>query len=332
MKGKRLSQKYAEGYNSHLLGLESQQKSTKPGSLKNSIGQQFLKPDELQKDQQKKIVELGDDDSISEEPQSSISDEIKESSINQVLGPKDSESSEKDIVIENLPSEVISETALSTGGKASKSEQMFEDSKPLKKVSFNSSEKEDRGELEQEKGQVTSAIDEGDQEKSPSLVPNDDIDAKKAKRLEKMKRRLEKKKAKQKEKVVEKEKVPEPLKDEDYGYSKSERSQYMSYIWEKYDKDNSDYLDAQELKCMIDNYSKKNVPMDLVHQFLEQVDEDGDSKIQRLELVHFVDHGVNLSNEDRQEYASRGELQAAMIDFFIGFEEEKEAFKQGTMK
>ena len=108
-------------------------------------------------------------------------------------------------------------------------------------------------------------------------------------------------------------------------------TQYMSYIWNKYDEDNSDYLDGTELKRMIDNYSNQDVSMELVDEFLEQIDEDGDQRIQRNELVHFVDYGLRMSEKDREEYASRGVLQAAMIDFFSGFEKEKEEFKRGNI-
>jgi hypothetical protein len=38
-----------------------------------------------------------------------------------------------------------------------------------------------------------------------------------------------------------------------------------------------------------------------------------------------------MSEKDREEYASRGVLQAAMIDFFSGFEKEKEEFKRGNI-
>ena len=127
------------------------------------------------------------------------------------------------------------------------------------------------------------------------------------------------------------EQVPEENVKQEIEYTKSERAQYMSYIWNKYDEDNSDYLDGTELKRMIDNYSNQDVSMELVDEFLEQIDEDGDQRIQRNELVHFVDYGLRMSEKDREEYASRGVLQAAMIDFFSGFEKEKEEFKRGNI-
>ena len=46
---------------------------------------------------------------------------------------------------------------------------------------------------------------------------------------------------------------PEENVKQEIEYTKSERAQYMSYIWNKYDEDNSDYLDGTELKRMIDN-------------------------------------------------------------------------------
>ena len=72
------------------------------------------------------------------------------------------------------------------------------------------------------------------------------------------------------------EQVPEENVKQEIEYTKSERAQYMSYIWNKYDEDNSDYLDGTELKRMIDNYSNQDVSMELVDEFLEQIDEDGD--------------------------------------------------------
>ena len=57
----------------------------------------------------------------------------------------------------------------------------------------------------------------------------------------------------------------------------------------------------------------------MVQDFLEEMDEDGDGLLQNNELFDFIDHGINnMSADEQQEYASRGELQAAVVDLFLG--------------
>ena len=281
MKGKRLSQKYAEGYNSHLLELDL---------LKNTT---------------------------------------------QSEAPTEDSNQDVEKQIEPKPVSFSDKVSINTDAYAAEDSNFAEHDGPLS--ASNSHFPEDDGEesptAEHSTDQIDPTLNSFDEEGGPPPVklgdPKTDDAAKKAKRLEKMKRRLEKKKAKAKKKEMEQ--VPEENVKQEIEYTKSERAQYMSYIWNKYDEDNSDYLDGTELKRMIDNYSNQDVSMELVDEFLEQIDEDGDQRIQRNELVHFVDYGLRMSEKDREEYASRGVLQAAMIDFFSGFEKEKEEFKRGNI-
>ena len=70
---------------------------------------------------------------------------------------------------------------------------------------------------------------------------------------------------------------------------------------------------------MIQDFSgAKELQKEEVHSFLVRIDKDGNGKIDKKELVHFIVDGIAMEEEEKIQYASRGKFQKHMIDFFDG--------------
>ena len=96
---------------------------------------------------------------------------------------------------------------------------------------------------------------------------------------------------------------------------RAEISDFLQFIWNKYDADMSGGIDTEETRNMIVDVTGKSVSIDSCEQFLKSIDTDGDMLIQKDELADFINRGINLSDALRQQYAARGELHAIIIDF-----------------
>ena len=78
---------------------------------------------------------------------------------------------------------------------------------------------------------------------------------------------------------------------------------------------------------MIQDFSgAKELQKEEVHSFLVRIDKDGNGKIDKKELVHFIVDGIAMEEEEKIEYASRGKFQKHMIDFFDGIKNAKDIF------
>ena len=113
---------------------------------------------------------------------------------------------------------------------------------------------------------------------------------------------------------------------------KEEIGAFLLHIWNKYDADNSGGIDAEETKEMIQDITKKEVSTESCEKFLASIDTDGDMLIQQQELADFVHRGLNLSDALRQQYASRGELHAIIVEFFYGIDRERVKFREQLEK
>ena len=94
-------------------------------------------------------------------------------------------------------------------------------------------------------------------------------------------------------------------------------------IWNDYDLDGSNTIDADEAKQMIvDITGNKKVSKRDVRDFKKRpLRQPGKSRTvfwRKEELIYFVQHGLALTDEQRAAYASRGAFQK--IDFFDGFD------------
>jgi hypothetical protein len=100
-------------------------------------------------------------------------------------------------------------------------------------------------------------------------------------------------------------------------------------IWNDYDTDHSNTIDANEAKQMIvditgnKKVSKRDVTNFIAHIEKEAFETTGEAPngvLEREELVYFVQYGLALTDEQRETYASRGAFQKILVDFFDGFD------------
>ena len=107
----------------------------------------------------------------------------------------------------------------------------------------------------------------------------------------------------------------------------SEMNTFFNEIWSKYDTNSRGYIEATETRLMIQDFSgAKELQKEEVHSFLVRIDKDGNGKIDKKELVHFIVDGIAMEEEEKIEYASRGKFQKHMIDFFDGIKNAKDIF------
>ena len=92
----------------------------------------------------------------------------------------------------------------------------------------------------------------------------------------------------------------------------------LDQIWQLYDTEGLGSLDARNVKQLLKDFTGHEVDESMCKDFLESVDEDGDSLIEKNEMKTFIESGMELSEENRQAYASRGGLHKTIIDFFDG--------------
>ena len=57
-----------------------------------------------------------------------------------------------------------------------------------------------------------------------------------------------------------------------------------------------------------------------MQRFSSDVDENGDSVIEKHELQNFIENGIALEERDRNEYSERGGLHKTIVEFFINVE------------
>ena len=107
---------------------------------------------------------------------------------------------------------------------------------------------------------------------------------------------------------------------------KRELDAFLAHIWTRYDTDNSGGIDSDETKQMIEDITGHNVSSTKCKQFLRHIDSDGDNVIQREELLKFIFAGINLSEEGKEKYASRGDLHNTIIEFFNGVNKKRAEF------
>ena len=104
-------------------------------------------------------------------------------------------------------------------------------------------------------------------------------------------------------------------------------NRFFNEIWSKYDTNGRGFVEATETKLMIQDFSGiKDLQKEEVHSFLVKIDKDGNGKIDKKELVHFIVDGIAMEEEEKIQYASRGKFQKHMIDFFDGIKKAKDIF------
>ncbi len=91
---------------------------------------------------------------------------------------------------------------------------------------------------------------------------------------------------------------------------------FIQNIWTKYDITSTGYLTPSEVKVFIQEFSQKEITEEECEYFINSIDENQDSKIDREELIEFVLTGLSMNEKQKSIYASRGKTQVTVIEFF----------------
>ena len=103
-----------------------------------------------------------------------------------------------------------------------------------------------------------------------------------------------------------------------------EINQLFTEIWPKYDIDGSGTVDANKTRIMFQDFTgTKEINKKEVHDFLVKVDKDGNGTLEKEELVHFIVEGLQMTEDEMTDYASRGHFHKLIIDFFHGVQDAK---------
>jgi hypothetical protein len=104
---------------------------------------------------------------------------------------------------------------------------------------------------------------------------------------------------------------------------------FVKAIWERYTTNKNNHLGATGLKQMVETVTGiGNIEESRIQEFLIDIDEDKNGTIEREELSEFIQRGISMTAKEKEEYASRGELQDIMIAFFNGVDDAKDVFTE----
>jgi len=112
---------------------------------------------------------------------------------------------------------------------------------------------------------------------------------------------------------------------------KEEFTTFLTYIWDDFDSDGIGYLDNVKMKRLIEHFTGHEVSASECAVFAQQIDFDGDGKVNKGELASFIAFGTQMTEEQRKDYASRGKLQSTVIEFFYGIDSEREKYMKSVM-
>ena len=96
---------------------------------------------------------------------------------------------------------------------------------------------------------------------------------------------------------------------------------YVQEMWPQLDVSMAGYLTPAQTKSFIEAVSETEISEEDCKIFINSIDENKDNKIEKEELIDFILHGLNLDNEQREAYASRGGSQKELIAFFDALRE-----------
>lgn len=103
--------------------------------------------------------------------------------------------------------------------------------------------------------------------------------------------------------------------------------EYLNGLWGEYDREGNGCLGAQHTKMMIERITNCNASIEDVEDFIATMDDDGNNTIQQDDLQRYIVHAIQLSMDERKEYASRGPLQALLVRFVDGVDREFKRFQ-----
>eukprot|EP00943_MAST-04B_sp_MAST-4B-sp1_P006281 g6281.t1 len=91
---------------------------------------------------------------------------------------------------------------------------------------------------------------------------------------------------------------------------------WLEKLFPIYDADQDGSLNAKETSKLLQDFTGKEVSEEQCKEFLESIDEDNNALIECDELQHFVERGISLSEEEREQYSSRSKLHVIILEFF----------------
>lgn len=94
----------------------------------------------------------------------------------------------------------------------------------------------------------------------------------------------------------------------------------IKVLWEKYDEDKDNALNAKEFKNMIEGVTGGSLSEKDCQRFLKRMDTSGDGLIQGDEFSEFVEQGLALSSSEKSKYASRSPMHAMLVSVFVNAE------------
>ena len=93
----------------------------------------------------------------------------------------------------------------------------------------------------------------------------------------------------------------------------SEMNTFFNEIWSKYDTNSRGYIEATETRLMIQDFSgAKELQKEEVHSFLVRIDKDGNGKIDKKELVHFIVDGIAMEEEEKIDVEAAAIVEAIL--------------------
>jgi Ca2+-binding EF-hand superfamily protein len=87
-------------------------------------------------------------------------------------------------------------------------------------------------------------------------------------------------------------------------------------LWDQFDIDRDGALDGIELNRCFLYLTGREIPIADCDRFLQRIDSSGDGKVQKDELVEFIENGMRLDPEKRRAYRTRSNMHAALLDLF----------------
>merc|ERR1712167_539121 len=93
------------------------------------------------------------------------------------------------------------------------------------------------------------------------------------------------------------------------------------------DQDLSNTLNAKEAsKMMLDITGHKKISSQHVEDFINHIEkktfeatgQKPNGVLEKKELLHFIEHGIQLDGAQREAFAKRGPFQKTLVAFFIG--------------
>ena len=93
---------------------------------------------------------------------------------------------------------------------------------------------------------------------------------------------------------------------------------FFDSLWAKFDRDRDGYLDVDEVIKMFHNVlnREEHIGEADAYDFLLSVDSDKNGKIEKNELLQFIETGLALNHKAREKYAERGAFHKTVIRFF----------------